>query len=96
MITVIADHVVNAGQMDAANKIFEEVTASAKKAKGLASRSIIVSQKDANRIITVTNWDSQEAFDAWRKVRKFTFDAAHLHKVFSKEVVEIYNVAKKV
>lgn len=96
MISVIADHVVNSGQMDNANKIFDEVSASAKKAKGLASRTIIVSQKDPTRILTVTNWDSQEAFDAWRKVRKFSFDAEHLHKVFSKEVVEIYNIAKKV
>ncbi len=96
MITVIAEHWVKPGQNAKAEKIFTEVSASAKKAPGFVSRYVIVSQQDPSKMTTVTNWKTQNDFDQWKKVRKFSFGPEFIHEAFSKEVGEFYNVVKTV
>jgi heme-degrading monooxygenase HmoA len=95
MITVIAEHWINDGQVDKKDLIFKEVSASAKKAPGFISRFILTSQKDSTKFSTVTTWDNQEALDNWKEVRwsEFSFGTDILHEAFSKEVAEVYDVA---
>ena len=64
MLTVIAEHWVNDGQIDKKDLIFKEVSASAKKAPGFVSRFILTSQKDPTKFSTVTTWENQEALVA--------------------------------
>lgn len=96
MITVVAEHWVKPGQEAKANRIFSEVTESAKKAPGFVSRAVLVSQKDPSKMTTVSNWKTQADFDEWKKVRKFSFGPEFIHEAFSKEVGEFYNVQKTV
>ncbi len=96
MITIVAEHWVNPGQMDKVNRIFKEVSEGAKEAPGFVSRHIMASQKDSTKFTTVTSWESQEALDKYREVRSFSFGTDFIHEAFSKEVVDIYNVTEQV
>ncbi len=96
MVTLIAEHWVSPGQMDNANKIFQEVGSSVSKAPGFVSRKVMVSQKDSTKITTVTSWESQEALNKWREVRSFSFGPDHIHRVFAKETVDIYDVTEEI
>ena len=96
MVTVVAEHWLNAGQADTMKRIFMEVSESARKAPGFVSRVILSSQKDSTKFTTITSWESQEAFDKWREIRSFSFGSDLIHQAFSKEVVDIYNLTEEV
>ena len=94
MITLVAEHFVNKGQMESAKKIFQTVSESVKKAPGFVSRQILVSQKDPSLVTTITSFQSQEAFDKWRQTIKLS--EADLKKAFGKINSVPYNVRDKV
>ena len=94
MITLVAEHQVNPGQQQLANKIFQTVSESVKKAPGFVTRQILVGQKDPLKVTTITSFQSQEAFDQWRQTIKIT--EADRNKAFAKVISEPYNVSVKI
>lgn len=62
MVTLVAEHWVEAKSVDQAIEVFRQYTERLKQGKDLVSRLVLRSMSDPTKITTITTWKTAEAY----------------------------------